>query len=38
MFARDVGCAQRTDDMKIVFKGAQGTPYKLRANRLTIKT
>lgn len=22
-----VGCAQRTDDIETVFKGAQGTPY-----------
>ena len=28
MLARDVGCAQRTDDMETVFKGARDAPYK----------
>ena len=37
MFARDVGCAQRTDDMKIMFDGARGAPYKLRPNGRVVK-
>ena len=32
-----VGCAQRTDDMKIVFKSARGAPYKLRPNEKVLK-
>jgi len=37
MLARDVGCAQRTNDMQIVFKGARGAPYKLSPNRRVFK-
>lgn len=32
-----VGCAQRTDDIEIVFKSARGAPYKLRPNARVVK-
>ena len=37
MLARDVGCAQRTDDMETVFNGARGAPYKLCPNGRIVK-
>ena len=37
MLARDVGCAQRTNDIEIVFKDARGTPYKLSPNGRIVK-
>ena len=33
----DVGCAQRTDSLKVEFKGARGAPYKLRPNGRVFK-
>ena len=37
LFIKVVGCAQRTDDMETVFKGAQGAPYKLSSNGRVVK-